>query len=107
MKKRNLFLLLFAIVLVLFTVAFVTVYHLVLKDGEVPTDPPPTDPPGEYIVTTNYVNVRTGASTGYDKVRQCNKGDRIWVYRIKVVKDVEWGKLEDGWICLKYAKKAE
>ena len=47
MKKRNLFLLLFAIVLVLFTVAFVTVYHLVLKDGEVPTDPPTSAPSEE------------------------------------------------------------
>lgn len=78
-----------------------------IDPGEVPTDPPPTEPPVEYIVTTNYVNVRTGASTGYDKVRQCNKGDHIWVYKIKEVKGVEWGKLEDGWICLKYAKKAE
>ena len=47
MKKRNLFLLLFAIMLVLFTVAFVTVYHLVLKDGEVPTAPPTSAPSGE------------------------------------------------------------
>lgn len=78
-----------------------------IEPGEVPTDPPPTEPPVEYIVTTNYVNVRTGASTGYDRVRQCHKGDSVWVYRIKEVKGVEWGKLEDGWICLKYAKKAE
>ena len=76
-----------------------------INPGEVPTDPPPTEPPVEYVVTTNYVNVRTGPSTGYDKVRQCNKGDTIWVYKVKTYKGVEWGKLEDGWICLKYAKK--
>ena len=78
-----------------------------VNPGEVPTDPPPTEPPVEYTVTTNYVNVRSGPSTGYDKVRQCNKGDKILVYKIKKVKGVEWGKLEDGWICLKYAKKSE
>ena len=78
-----------------------------IQPGEVPTDPPPTDPPVEYTVTTNYVNVRTGPSTGYDKVRQCNKGDKIYVYKTKKVKGVLWGKLEDGWICLKYAKKSE
>ena len=78
-----------------------------IEPGEVPTDPPPTEPPVEYTVTTNYVNVRTGPSTGYDKVRQCNKGDKIYVYRTKKVKGALWGKLEDGWICLTYAKKSE
>lgn len=75
-----------------------------INPGDVPTDPPPTDPPVEMTVTTNYVNVRTGPSTGYDKVRQCNKGDKILVYEIRTYKGVEWGRLEDGWICLKYAK---
>ena len=75
-----------------------------INPGEVPTDPPPTDPPVEMTVTTNYVNVRTGPSTGYDKVRQCHKGDKVWVYEIKEIKGVKWGRLEDGWICLKYVE---
>ena len=40
MKKRNLLLILLAAFIVLFTVAFVTVYQIVLKDGEVPTEKP-------------------------------------------------------------------
>ena len=43
----------------------------------------------------------------YDRVRQCMKNDRVWVYEIEYKNDVPWGKLEDGWICLKYAKEAE
>lgn len=78
-----------------------------IQPGEVPTDPPPTEPPVEWIVTSNYVNVRTGPDAGYDRVRQCMKNDRIWVYEIQEKKGVPWGKLEDGWICLSYAKKAE
>lgn len=75
-----------------------------INPGEVPTDPPPTEPPVEMTVTTNYVNVRSGPDTEYDKVRQCHKGDKILVYEVKEVKGVEWGRLEDGWICLKYAE---
>lgn len=75
-----------------------------INPGEVPTDPPPTDPPVEMTVTTNYVNVRSGPDTGYAKVRQCNKGDKILVYEIVETNGVKWGRLEDGWICLKYAK---
>lgn len=79
-----------------------------IKPGEVPTDPPPTEPPVEWTVTTNYVNVRSGPDAGYDRVRQCMKGDKVMVYEIK--KDTEgasWGRLEDGWICLKYAKESK
>lgn len=78
-----------------------------IQPGEVPTDPPPTEPPVEWIVTSNYVNVRTGPDAEYDRVRQCMKNDRVWVYEIKDMKGTPWGKLEDGWICLSYAKKAE
>ena len=80
-----------------------------IKPGEVPTDPPPTEPPEEYKVTTNYVYVRSGPSADYDPLRQHFTGDIIWVYEIKYVGEdqVPWGRLEDGWLCLKYAKKVE
>jgi len=79
-----------------------------IKPGEVPTDPPPTEPPVEYKVTANYVHVRTGPEVGMDPVRQCMKGESIWVYEIVSDKSgLPWGKLEDGWLCVKYAKKVE
>ena len=75
-----------------------------IKPGETPTDPPPTEPPVEMTITTNYVNVRSGPDAGYDKVRQVHKGDKILVYEKKTVSGREWGRLEDGWVCLDYAK---
>lgn len=78
-----------------------------IKPGEVPTDPPPTEPPVEYTVTANYVHVRTGPEVGMDPVRQCMKGEKIMVYEIRDMKGVPWGRLEDGWLCLTYAKISE
>ncbi|MBR4289505.1 MAG: Ig-like domain-containing protein [Oscillospiraceae bacterium] len=79
-----------------------------IPPGYVPTDPPPTEPPVEYKVTSNYVHVRTGPEVGMDPVRQCMKGESIWVYEIKYDKTgLPWGKLEDGWLCVKYAQKVE
>lgn len=78
-----------------------------IKPGEVPTDPPPTEPPVEMIVTTNYVYVRSGPDAGYDPLRQHFKGDKIIVYEVKKVNGVPWGRLEDGWLCLKYAKESD
>lgn len=77
-----------------------------IKPGETPTDPPPTDPPVEMTITTNYVNVRSGPDAGYSKVRQHHKGDKIMVYEKTLAADgVEWGRTDDGWVCLKYAKE--
>ena len=86
-------------------------YHVVclfpgvdIKPGEVPTDPPPTEPPKEMTVTARSVNVRQGPDTGYDFVRKAVKGEKIYVYEIKTVDGRDWGRLEDGWICLDYAE---
>ena len=74
----------------------------------VPTEPPPTDPPEEWVIKSKtVVNVRNGPAKEYDRVRQCKNGDKVYVYEIKDVRGVPWGRLEDGWICLSYAKKSE
>lgn len=76
-----------------------------IKPGETPTDPPPTEPPVEKTVTTNYVNIRSGPSATYDKVRQVHKGDKVLIYEEVTGEDGQpWGRLEDGWICTKYVK---
>ena len=78
-----------------------------IKPGEVPTDPPPTEPPVEYTVTGKNVNVRSGPHTEYDGIRLCHKGDKILIYEVKDVEGTPWGRMEDGWICLKYAEKSK
>ena len=73
-----------------------------------PTEPPPTDPPEEWVITSKtVVNVRNGHAKEYDRVRQCKYGEKSYVYEVKDVKGTPWGRLEDGWICLSYAKKSE
>ena len=73
--------------------------------GWEPTEAPPTEPPTEWTVGSNYVNIRSGPAKDYDRVRQVHKGDKVYVYEIKDVKGTPWGRLEDGWICLTYAKE--
>ena len=77
-----------------------------IQPGWEPTEPPPTDPPEERIVTSNYVNIRSGPAKDYDRVRQVHKGDKVLVYEEKNVKGTPWGRLEDGWICLTYTKES-
>ena len=78
-----------------------------IQPGWEPTEPPPTEPPEEWtVVTKTVVNVRTGPDSEYDRVRQCTNGEKVYVYEIKYQDDVPWGRLEDGWICLSYAKKS-
>lgn len=85
-----------------------------IEPGWEPTEPPPTEPPEEWkVVTKTVVNVRSGPGSDYDRVRQCKNGEIVYVYETKGVKNpkggdpIPWGRLEDGWICLTYAKKVE
>ena len=78
-----------------------------IEPGWEPTEAPPTEPPKEWKVTSNYVNIRNGPAKDYDRVRQVHKGDLDYVYEEKDVKGTPWGRLEDGWICLTYAKLVE
>jgi len=79
-----------------------------IAPGWEPTEPPATEPPEEWtVVSKTVVNVRNGPAKDYDRVRQCKNGEKVYVYEIKDVKGVPWGRLEDGWICLSYAKKSE
>lgn len=77
-----------------------------IQPGWEPTEAPPTEPPVERIVTSNYVNIRSGPAKDYDRVRQVHKGDKVYVYEEKDVKGTPWGRLEDGWICLTYTKES-
>ena len=77
-----------------------------IQPGWEPTEAPPTEPPEERIVTSNYVNIRNGPAKDYDRVRQVHKGDKVYVYEEKDVKGTPWGRLEDGWICLTYTKES-
>ena len=50
-----------------------------IEPGWEPTEAPPTEPPKEWKVTSNYVNIRNGPAKDYDRVRQVHKGDLVYV----------------------------
>jgi uncharacterized protein YgiM (DUF1202 family) len=80
------------------------------------TEPPATEPPATEpvkpeepkgqagAVTGNNVNVRSGPGTSYGVVGQRNKGDKVTVYETKKVGSLTWGKIDGGWIAMKYVK---
>ena len=53
-------------------------------------------------ITGKTLNVREGAGTGYDVVGTLKKGDEVTIYEQVTVKGEEWGRIENGWISLKY-----
>lgn len=64
-----------------------------------------TEPKGETKTVTNtYVNIRSGAGTGYEKVGEYKKGDVVVIYEVKTVGGRPWGRTDKGWICTEYVK---
>ena len=55
-------------------------------------------------ITNSYVNIRSGAGTGYEKVGEYKKGDVVIVYEVKTVGGRPWGRTDKGWFCTEYAK---
>jgi hypothetical protein len=77
---------------------------------------------GRYMVNVNFLNVRKGAGTNYDKklFSEFSKNAQDQIIKLNgkksnslckgVICDVsqikgEWGKIPSGWICLRYCKK--
>ena len=54
------------------------------------------------VVTHTYVNYRSGAGTSYAYKGQLPNGAKISLYEIKNVKGKDWGRFQDGWVCLDY-----
>ena len=55
-------------------------------------------------VTGKTLNVREGAGTGYGVVATLKKGDEVTILEQTTVNGDEWGRIESGWISLKYVK---
>lgn len=55
----------------------------------------------KYTITASALNVRAGIGTKYKIIRVLRKGQTVEVTLVSN----GWGKISDGWISLKYAKK--
>jgi len=51
-------------------------------------------------VTYSYLTLRSGASSNYDKLGTLDQGDVVEILEIVPVGNKDWGRTENGWICL-------
>ena len=58
--------------------------------------------PFEVKVICDYVNVRSGPGTGYEKKGTLPRGSVILLREIQQNGNYKWGKFDEGWICLDY-----
>lgn len=70
------------------------------------TAPPATEPAGsssvKIKVTGDYVNIRSGAGTGYSVISYVTGGKELTITQTAQGSGYNWGKFDGGWICLKY-----
>ena len=50
-----------------------------------------------------YVNVRSGAGTGYPIVGSVSTGQTLDILEMKTANGHKWGRISSGWFCLTYA----
>ena len=58
--------------------------------------------PVEVKVICDYVNIRTGPGTGYEKAGKLSRDSVILLTEIQQNGNYKWGKFDEGWVCLDY-----
>lgn len=76
--------------------AYITTKYVVVKKPQVTKKVTVSKASGTFYITTNKVNVRTGAGTNYKSLGTVSKGTKIVVN----------GKASNGWYLFKYKEKA-
>ena len=71
-------------------------------DGELPETPDPALGELATVYQTETLNVRMEANAGSEKVAELHRGDVVHVHEIRTVAGVEWGKIDEGWVSMKY-----
>lgn len=69
---------------------------------EDPTEPPTEPPVIMGTVNTDRLNVRKEPDINARVFRQMAVGTRVEILERKILDGVEWGRVEDGWINLRY-----
>ncbi len=68
-----------------------------------PTEPPETEPPAVMgTVTADNLNVRSNPSTDSTVLRQLDINTRVVIIEQKMVGDVRWARIADGWVNMNY-----
>ena len=56
------------------------------------------------IINTNELKIRAGAGTNYAIKGYLKAGDRVEIFETKQNGSMQWGRIQQGWICLDYVK---
>lgn len=61
-----------------------------------------------YIVSPSagLVNIRCEAGTAYESIERISSGKEVIIYEQKTVDGQDWGKTDEGWICMDYLTRA-
>ena len=84
------------------------------SEPQQPTEPqPPAEPEkpaqttgqkGTVKLSSGCLRVRAGAGTGYKIVDNLYNGDVVTILETKLVGSTQWGRIENGWVCMDYIK---
>ena len=55
-------------------------------------------------VTADILNVRAGPGTSYESLRKLENGTEVKIIKQVTIRDVRWGYIGDGWVCMDYVK---
>ena len=56
------------------------------------------------VINTNSLRVRSGAGTGNAHIGTLNMGTIVIVYEQTTVQGSQWGRIDQGWVCMDYIK---
>ncbi len=57
---------------------------------------------GKVVVSSGYLNVRSGAGTNYGVVGRLSAGETVTITEQKTAAGKPWGKTAKGWVCMDY-----
>lgn len=59
---------------------------------------------GTVVGVTDFLRVRSGPGTTYSEVARLKPNDKVTISETKVVGDMTWGKISNGWVSMDYIK---
>lgn len=77
-----------------------------VPETEAPTEPEVTEPAYTrgIVCDTDQLNVRENPGVSNKKIGVLNRNDEVRVYETRTVDDALWGRIDNGWVAMKYIK---
>ena len=86
---------------------WISMDYVALDEAQEEPKPETVVAKGLVSMSSGDLNIRKGAGTSYAKVGSIANHTKVELYEIVTVDGVQWGRVSEGWISLKYVKLAE